>query len=335
LNLSTRVQGDVIPVWSRLSYAVSRQWFLIALFFGVALASLRPSWVRPVVDPIPTRAVVGVALFLMAWDLESRHLWAAVRRPWPAVWAVSISYGVLPALGWLAAPLLSSPDYRIGLLVIVSVPCTLSSAVLWTRMGGGNQATALLVILATTGTSWLITTAWLTWATGLAVGVHGTALMRELFLVLVVPVGLGQLARLFRPLVRLVVLGRKPLGIVSRLLVFAIILKAAADVGSRLDGRVEFASVGWLVWTALLCLGLHLLALGGGLWTGKLLNFERPNQIAVAFACSQKTLPVALLLFDTHFKDTYPLAVVPMVFFHVGQLVVDTFIAEKLAGQAG
>ncbi len=80
-----------------------------------------------------------------------------------------------------------------------------------------------------------------------------------------------------------------------------------------------------------LCVSLHLTALFAGLWSSKALGFDRPSQIAVAFACSQKTLPVALLLFETYFKDAYPLAVVPMVFYHVGQLIVDTFIAQELA----
>ena len=50
----------------------------------------------------------------------------------------------------------------------------------------------------------------------------------------------------------------------------------------------------------------------------------------MAFACSQKTLPVALLLFESYFKQEYPLAVLPLVFYHVGQLAVDTVIADHL-----
>ena len=54
--------------------------------------------------------------------------------------------------------------------------------------------------------------------------------------------------------------------------------------------------------------------------------------MAIAFAGSQKTLPVALFLFHAYFKDQYPLAVVPLAFYHVGQLVVDTFVADWLHG---
>ena len=307
-----------------------RHWFLIALLGGVSLAGLRPDWLRPVVGRVPPRGVVGLALFLMAWGLESRRLGRALLRPLPALWAMLISYGVLPLLGWLAGSLVGEPDYRIGLLIMTSVPCTLASAVLWTRMAGGSEAVALLVILLTTATSWLITTAWLTWTTGAAVGVDAAAMMRELLVVLVVPVGLGQLARTMPPLVRLASRGASLLGVLSRLLILSIILKAATDVATRLATRTSLPSPMLLLGTALLCLGLHLTALAIGLGSSKVLRFDRPSQIAVAFAGSQKTLPVALLLFETYFKEVHPLAVVPIVFYPVGQLIVDTFIAERL-----
>jgi solute carrier family 10 (sodium/bile acid cotransporter), member 7 len=308
-----------------------RHWFLVVLVAGVSLAGVRPAWLRPLVELVPPRGVVGLALFLMAWGLESRSLGRALLRPLPALWAVLLSYGVLPLLGWLAGSLVTESDYRIGLLIMTSVPCTLASAVLWTRMAGGNEAVALLVTLLTTATSWLITTAWLTWTTGAVVGVDAIAMMRELLVVLVVPVGLGQLARTAPPLARVADRGRTVLGVISRLLICSIILKAATDVASRLATRPEMLSPALLLGTAALCLGLHLTALAAGLGSGKLLRFDRPSQIAVAFAGSQKTLPVALLLFETYFKEAYPLAVVPIVFYPLGQLVADTFIAERLA----
>jgi sodium/bile acid cotransporter 7 len=82
---------------------------------------------------------------------------------------------------------------------------------------------------------------------------------------------------------------------------------------------------------ALVCLAIHLLGLYGGLWSGRAIGFARPSRIAIAFGGSQKTLPVSLILFDAYFQD-YPLAVIPIVFYHFGQLIADTFIAERLAG---
>src|SRR5262249_12557192 len=140
---------------------LAKRWFLLLLLAGLTLAGLRPGWLRPVVEPVPPRAVVACALFLMAWGLDSRSLGRSLLRPLPALWAVAISYGALPALAWGVGRLMPLDDLRIGLMISASVPCTLASAVLWTRMAGGNEATALLAIMLTTCTSWLATTFWL------------------------------------------------------------------------------------------------------------------------------------------------------------------------------
>jgi sodium/bile acid cotransporter 7 len=314
---------------------VRRRWFLVLLAVGLAVAACRPAWLRPWTERLEPRAVVGTALFLMAASLESGRLFHAFRRPLPAVWAMFVSYGLLPALAWGAGRLLAHGDLRIGLLIIASVPCTLASAVLWTRLAGGDEAVALLVILLTTAASWLVTTGWLVLATGTEVAVDVAGMMQSLLLVLLVPVALGQLARVPR-YVRLALHRLQGvLGVLARLLVLSILLRAATDVSCRLrESGVEVAFLPVLL-TLGLCLGIHLIALAVGFWGGRLFGFDRSRRIAVGFASSQKTLPVALYLFDTYFKEAAPLAVLPLVFYHVGQLVADTFIADSLANQAG
>lgn len=307
-----------------------QRWFLLLLVAGLMLAWWGPSWLRAATSGLGPRAVIATALFLMAWGLESRRLMGALLRPWPALWAVAISYGALPACAWLVGPLLTE-DFRVGLLIIASVPCTLASAVLWTRMARGNEATALLVILLTTATSWLVTTAWVVLGTGTVVPVNTAAMVRDLLVFLIVPVGIGQSLRGMPLLNRASARWKRVLGVVSQLLIFSIILKAAVEVFDRLrEGEAASPGAGSLLTAAVLCLGTHLAAFAAGFWTSKGLRFDRPSQIAVAFACSQKTLPVALVLFD-YFKERYPLAVVPMVVYHVGQLFVDTLLADRLA----
>jgi sodium/bile acid cotransporter 7 len=312
------------------SELLRKQWFLALLLVGVGLAYFRPEWIRPLTEHLDPRAVVALALFLMAASLESRSLFAALARPWPALWAVVISYGAVPSLAWATGWLLPHADLRLGLLIMASVPCTLASAVLWTRMASGNEATALLVVLLTTATSWLATTAWLALGTATEVALDLPEMMRGLLLVLVLPVGLGQVSRTFAPLARQTTRHKLLLGGISRLLILVIILKAVVGAGDRLaEGAAALTFLAVLT-TAFLCLGTHLAALAGGFWSGRLFGFNRPSRIAVAFAGSQKTLPVALYLFDVYFVKAYPLAVVPIVFYHVGQLILDTLIAERL-----
>jgi sodium/bile acid cotransporter 7 len=201
--------------------------------------------------------------------------------------------------------------------------------VLWTRLSNGNEAVALLTVVLSTALSWLATTLWLTLATGTPVRPATAEMMRGLFLILVLPVGLAQLSRSWPPVARAVTRHRAIGGGAARLLTVAIILKAVVDVFGRVEGLTANAFLA----TAAVCLGTHLAGLFLGLGSSRALGFPRADAVAVAFGCSQKTLPVGLYLFGAYYSREYPLAVVPLVVYHVGQLVVDTFIAEWLAGR--
>ena len=93
---------------------LGKRWFLLMLLAGLALGWLRPQWLRPATAWLEPRVIVAVALFVMAWSLESRSLFQALLRPWPALWAWSISYSALPALAWLVGWLLPQDDLRLG-----------------------------------------------------------------------------------------------------------------------------------------------------------------------------------------------------------------------------
>ena len=61
-----------------------------------------------------------------------------------------------------------------------------------------------------------------------------------------------------------------------------------------------------------------------GVVIGKFLRFTREDQIAVAFAGSQKTLTVGLLV-----AMALQVSILPMVWYHVSQLFIDTLIADR------
>jgi sodium/bile acid cotransporter 7 len=305
---------------------LARRWFLIALLLGITFTLLWTPGVAVVVNALPPRVTVAIVLGLMSSSLETRRLWQALRRPAPVLWALLVTYGLLPLAGWAVGPVLPGVDYQIGLLVITSVPCTLAAAIIWTRMGGGNEAVALLVTLLTSALSWLVTTAWLTLTTGQRVSVDPLAMMLTLILSLIVPVGLGQLARWPDSTRALLDRGKAFLGVVAQLLVLAIILQAVALAADRLRSTLV-EEAGPLLVVALACMAIHGLGLLAGFAGGSLLRLDRGERMAVAIAGSQKTMPVSLLLVTTYFAG-YPLAVVPVLFYHVGQLIVDTAVVD-------
>ena len=76
-------------------------------------------------------------------------------------------------------------------------------------------------------------------------------------------------------------------------------------------------------------LGIHLLMLALGMFVARFVGMSRPDQIAVGISGSQKTLMVGL-----QNGMELNITIIPMVIYHVGQLLLDTFIADVLRRRA-
>jgi sodium/bile acid cotransporter 7 len=211
------------------------------------------------------------------------------------------------------------------------VPCTLASAILWTRLANGNEATAILAVTGTILISWFATPLLVARLTEVTLDADVLAeMMFDLILSLIVPMFLGQGLRLIPPGAAFADRHKIALSALSQGLVLAIILKAGVTVGDKIHSDEALrAPVIFLVSVAL-AVFLHLAALAAGSVSSRCFGFDRGRQIAVAFSASQKTLQVSLLIYDQYFRDNYPFAVVPLLFYHVGQLMLDTVIAKRM-----
>ncbi|MBX9679689.1 MAG: bile acid:sodium symporter [Gemmataceae bacterium] len=305
------------------------RWFLIAMVSLVGIALVFPGPLAAALQPLDPRVVIGVALALMAWTMPTRTLRDEMRSPWGALLAVTVGYLPLPAAGWFLGDLLGPPaDLRVGFLLACSVPCTLASCILWTRLAGGNEATALLAVLISTLASPFIVPAWLALTLGASIELPIPRMMLDLAATVVLPVLVGQSVRR-RDSARHFADRHKPmLGAIAQIFILATVARAASAMGLRLREEQTLGIAGF-VSCAILAAGLHLAALLGGYAVARRIGIDRARAIAVGFCGSQKTLPVSLALFDQYFEADYPLAMAPLVFFHMGQLLLDTLVAER------
>src|SRR5262245_27985842 len=215
---------------------VAKQWFLVLVVAGVGCVAVWPGGVRWAAR-FDASLCGAAAIFLSAVGLPLRQLAAAAVRPRAAALGLALSYGLVPTVAWAVGLLFTRPDYPIGLMLVASVPCTLASAVIWTRLAGGDDATALLITLLTNATGWLATTAWLTLTTGVGADRGAAGMMLRLVLVLVVPVVLGQCVRRIGPVGRAADRHKTAVSVVARFLILAVMLKAGLDVRDRIaDG---------------------------------------------------------------------------------------------------
>ncbi len=304
-----------------------RRWFLLALVAALVAGMGWPAAMGPIARWLPGDAIVAVVTFIMALPLETSVLWKAVRRPGPAWLAAGLNSGLAPPLGWLVSRTLPA-DLATGVILAASVPCTLATAAVWTRRAGGNDAVAFLVTMITNLACFFVVPAWLLLLVGMRAEVDFRGIVVGLVVLVVLPIIGAQLLRQWRPAgewaTRRVVL----LSSLAQLGVLLMVFVGAVAAGSKLagvgpDSIVTAADVALMI---VAVASVHVALLGIGFGLSRVLQIARADAIAVAFAGSQKTLMVGAYLA----LAVGPLAILPIVAYHAAQLVIDTFIADRL-----
>lgn len=313
----------------------SRHWFLICLTacivaglaVGGGISSDAHQQVEDIVGDVAPKLMVSLVLVLMSITLATDDVKQAIRAPGPAIWACVVNLLVMPLLAWPLSLLQTPEDFRLGLLIAASVPSTMATASVWTRNAGGNDAVSLLVTAATSGLCWLVTPFWLQLLGGSVVRLDMQGLVVILLISALGPIILGQALRQWSAIREWVDARKRGVGMTAQCCILTIVAWAAFQGGPQFAagqraGVLAFLTVG------VSCIGLHLVGMGIAVGGSHAAGFSRRDTIAVAFAASQKTLPIGILLAEAIGS---PLALFPMLIYHAAQLFIDTSIATRFA----
>jgi sodium/bile acid cotransporter 7 len=313
-------------------YLARRHWFLFMLAAVLATGLSLPYWIDESTlaqtRRFPRDSLLSATMFFMALPLEMALIYHAVRRPQAVLLGVAINSGLLPLFAWLVSITLR-PDLAMGLLVAGSIPSTLASAAVWTRHAGGNDAVSALVTLITNLTCFVVTPFWLTVTTGteLKNQIDGLQMALELLVVVVAPMLLGQLVRLYRPLADWATRHKPALSLVAQWGILAMVFVAAIEAGVKLySGESQIGPLNWFAMIASVVVA-HTTMLAAGHVLGAAIRLSRADRIAVGFSGSQKTLMIGV---NTALETFGGLAMFPMVTYHVFQLLIDAVVAERL-----
>jgi solute carrier family 10 (sodium/bile acid cotransporter), member 7 len=324
---------------------LSRYWFLIGLLIlipsgfaiGTRLPQARVDHLNALFGKDLSRVSTAAILFLMSVTLSTAKLAAAIRSPKAVVWATLVNAVAIPLMAWPMLSLQRIPDFSVGLMIAASVPCTMAAASVWTRSAGGNDAISLLVTTLTNGLCFVITPFWLGLSSKKNLNLGAGQMVIPLLVAGFVPIAAGQLARFIRPIAIFADRRKVLLSSLAQAFILAQVLWACTLAGPALRTGMA-AGDGWtaasIAWAC--CVTLHVGALVAAWFGGFAIGLPREDVIASAFAGSQKTLPLGMLIAtDPNLLGgpDLPFTIFPMLMYHASQLLIDTVVASRMKGK--
>ena len=300
------------------------------LIAAILLASFLPATgaARYIAQHVSNIAIF-VLFFLNGVRLSRSEVVRGIRNVKLLLPLVLWCFGVMAAAGMglsLLAGGMLPPLMALGLLYLGVLPSTVQSATAYTSMAGGNVASsvvsaALLNILGVFISAPIF--AWLSGGGYVELGFDG---LLRLFLILILPFALGQIAQSrLSPWLK----GRPALvGWMDRTAIsIAVYVAFSGAVEQDLWGKLDMADWGWLM--GLLCVLLTFAYFGAWLLSGAL-RLDYGNRISFTFAGAHKSLamgaPLALVIFPL---ESAGLILVPLLIYHLLQLVVSAPLANR------
>lgn len=269
-------------------------------------------------------AAVVVIFFLQGVSLATESLVRGLLK-WKVHLFVQLTiFGAIPLIMWGIMALVGSffnESLRMGFLYLSILPCTISSAVVYTHRMGGDASVALFNVTLANIAGVFIVPVWMTYLMKQG-GVHVPLgpLLGHIALTLLLPLAVGQLLR--RAMIRWAKADRWPVGRINTALVFVILYFSFCNaVHERFWEDVTFWQMAFAV---ALAGGYYLIATVVAVGGGRLLKFPRADAVAAAFCGSHKTtaagVPMAKAIFEAAPGLHLGLALLPLLIYAPVQL---------------
>jgi sodium/bile acid cotransporter 7 len=290
---------------------------------------------------ITTKLGVFVIFLLQGLGLPTSELAAGYRPKRLHAFVLSWNYLWFPvAAGLLLLPLslVLPPEFRLGFWLLAILPTTVSSAVVFSTVSGGDTSNAIFSTVFSNLLSVLLvpTVAVAYLAAETQADIPLLPLFTTLFLLIILPLIVGQVFRKFVP-EKSAALTKKTKPVGNWIILFIVHCAFANSVQSGFLGQLDAGLV-----AAVLGGTIALLLLVSGLvwWTAAWLKISRPQRITAFFCASQKSLATGLPL-ATSILASAPGVVdtaavlIPLMCYHPAQLVLAGILSGRFSAADG
>ena len=319
---------------------LKKHYFTLWLLFGVILAVRFPSYGSTgglLFPELTTNIGVWLIFLLQGIALPTSELAKGYNPKRMHAFVLFWNYIIFPIIvGALIFPLsdVISDELKKGFWMLAILPTTVSSAVVFSTVSKGNTSNAIFSTVFSNLLSVLfVPTIAITYLSVESdVSISPSPLFLKLFLLIIVPLLLGQLIRQKIPKVSSTI-ANKTKGTGNWIIIFIVHCAFAESVSSETLTQLGFISIFKVVLlTVLILLAVSFLVW----WSSILLNLSKEERISAFFCSSQKSIATGLplitsiLAFAPSGMDTASV-IIPLMCYHPAQLI----LAGILSGRWG
>lgn len=314
---------------------LGKNWFIIGLLGVVGLAFVYPDpgakggWLQA---EVTTKVAVALIFFLQGLILALDALREGMLRWRLHVLVQTFTYIVFPlfVIGLDAVFGRMVPEnLRIGFLFLAALPTTVSTAMVFTTLAGGNSAGALVNVTLSNVMGVVVTPLWV----GVLLQVKGQAvpllpMIQSLAMLILLPLVVGQLVRPF--LHHWADANRARVGKINSLLVLFIVY--ATFCNSVKSG--VFVAHGWTpaLVSAVGSLVIFVVVTLLVVFVSRIAGLPPADRTAALFCAPQKTLasgiPMGRLIFASN--PALGIILLPIMFYHPLQLLIGGVLVNAI-----
>ena len=304
---------------------VVKFWFFIGIALVILLAMLFPGLGGFVREYKILKVGIFLAFLVTGLTLQTKIIAQEVRNFKALIFSLISGFVIFPLIACPLAKLFwaDNMDMIVGVTILAIAPVTVASGTVMSRIAGGNVSLSLFICVVSSFTAIFTIPLSLKLILGAEnhVELPVMQMISNLSIVVLLPTVTGQLLRI--KFVERIERCKKGFSIFSQIVILMIILNA---VTNSID-KIQLMGFG-VVFVFAFVIGLHAIILVMNFWLARIIGLSKECRATFTIHNSQKTLTVSFLVWSGYFAQ-YGMGLIPVVTYHLTQMVMDTIVAHR------